>query len=135
MKLPALTLTAAALAVAPQAVAVAASNAQEAGVAGIAPANTLQLRPKAAMPTPTKTHRFAPFVAPLSEPDLDLLPRVDPRESESRSSCERATTLCYDPSTRRIVYKPARALMPDLPGLQAENISVRRDRITFKYSF
>ena len=135
MKLPALMLTAAALAAAPLATAAAASSTQEAGAASAVPGSPLQLRPKAAMPTPAKTHRFAPFVAPLSEPDPDLLPRVDPRESESRSSCERATTLCYDPSTRRIVYKPARALMPDLPGLQAENISVRRDRITFKYSF
>jgi hypothetical protein len=25
--------------------------------------------------------------------------------------------------------------MPDLPGLQRENISVKRDRIVFRYSF
>lgn len=134
MKYCLLTLAAVALAATPHAIAAAASTALEAASPG-AQVNPLQLRPKAAMPTPAKTHRFAPFVAPLAEPDLDLLPRVDPREGESRSSCARATTLCYDPSTRRIVYKPARALMPELPGLQAENISVRRDRVTFKYSF
>lgn len=134
MKLLVLTLAAAALIAAPQATASAASTAQDAGASG-ASGSALQLRPKAAIPTPAKAHRFAPFVAPLSEPDPDLLPRADPREEESRSSCQRSTTLCYDPSTRRIVYKPARALMPDLPGMQAENISVRRDRITFKYSF
>ena len=133
MKYFLLTLAAAALTAAPHGIAAAASTAHEAS-SGLQ-VNPLQLRPKAAMPTPAKSHRFAPFVAPLAEPDLDLLPRVDPREGESRSSCERATTLCYDPSTRRIVYKPARALMPELPGLQAENISVRRDRVTFKYSF
>lgn len=134
MKLLVLTLAAAAYAAAPQASGASGTGGPEAATSA-SQAGALQLRPKAAMPTPAKTHRFAPFIAPLAEPDLDLLPRVDPRERESRSSCERATTLCYDPSTRRIVYKPARALMPDLPGMQAENISVRRDRITFKYSF
>ena len=135
MKLFALTLLAAALVAAPDAVAAASHGTTDAVAASASQGNPLQLRPKAAMPTPAKTHRFAPFVAPLAEPELDLLPRVDPREGESRSSCQHATTLCYDPSTRRIVYKPARALMPDLPGMHAENISVRRDRITFKYSF
>ena len=95
----------------------------------------LQLRPKSGVATLTPTHRFAPFVAPLSEPDLELMPRVDGRLEESRSSCSSERSLCYDPSSGRIVYKPARAFMPDLPGLQRENISVKRDRITFRYSF
>jgi hypothetical protein len=125
-------LAAFAIAAAPRATAAAAPSVE---ATSAAPPAALQLRPKSAMPTPAKAHTFAPFVAPLAEPELDLLPRIDPRANESRSSCERATTLCYDPNSRRIVYKPARALMPDLPGMQAENISVKRDRITFKYSF
>ena len=131
---PFLLTLAAALTAAPHAIAAAATTAFDAASPGTQP-HPLQLRPKAALPTPAKSHRFAPFMAPLDEPDPDLLPRVDPREGESRSSCARATTLCYDPATRKIVYKPARALMPQFPGLQAENISVRRDRVTFKYSF
>lgn len=95
----------------------------------------LLLRPKSAIPTPAKSHHFAPFVAPQQEPDLDLLPRDDPRNDGSRSSCNSHRSLCYDPGSGRIVYKPARALMPELPGLQRENISVRRDRVTFRYSF
>jgi hypothetical protein len=99
-----------------------------------APPPPLQLRPKAAIST-IAAHNSAPFVAPSSEPDLDLLPRRDSRLEQSRSSCSTERSLCYDPGSGRIVYKPARALMPDIPGLQRENISVKRDRIVFRYSF
>lgn len=95
----------------------------------------LKLRPKAAFAAALTPRAAAPFTTPSGEPDLDLLPRADPRLAESRSSCSGANALCYDPHSGRIVYKPARALMPDLPGLQRENISVKRDRITFRYSF
>jgi hypothetical protein len=93
----------------------------------------LQLRPKAAMAS--TAHKDAPFVNPSSEPDLDLIPRRDPRHEQSRSSCEGERTLCYDPAAGRIVYKPARQLMPEIPGLQRENISIKRDRIVFRYTF
>lgn len=131
MKLLVLFLAGAAILAAPKATAAAAPSTQDASPA----VHPLQLRPKAALPTPEKAHRFAPFVAPLNEPDVDLLPRIDPRHEASRSSCSGQNSLCYDPASGRIVYKPARALMPEIPGLQPENISVKRDRITFRYSF
>ena len=56
-------------------------------------------------------------------------------EQQSRSSCNSDRSLCYDAASGRIVYKPARALMPDIPGLTRENISVKRDRIVLRYSF
>src|SRR5687768_5199222 len=130
MKVLVLVIAAVALVATPLAAAAAAPSAPEGS-----PAPNLQLRPKAALPTPAKTHRFAPFVAPLNEPDVELLPRIDPRNDASRSSCNGESSLCYDPGSGRIVYKPARALMPELPGLRAENISVKRDRITLRYSF
>ena len=114
-------------------VALAAASASATDVA--APKAPLQLKPKAAIATMTPTHRFAPFVMPLSEPDPELLPRRDERLEQSRSSCSGDRSLCYDPNSGRIVYKPARALMPDIPGLQRENISVKRDRIVLRYSF
>ena len=87
--------------------------------------------PKAAASAPS-----APFVMPIgNEPELDLFPRNDVRNEQSRSSCANSTTLCYDPNERRIVFKPARNFMPDLPGLTRENISVKRDRIVFRYSW
>jgi hypothetical protein len=95
----------------------------------------LQLKPKAAIVTPAP-HSSAPFVNPaMGEPDLDLAPRRDGRQDQSRSSCNSERALCYDPGSGRIVYKPARQYMPDIPGLQRENISVKRDRIELRYSF
>jgi hypothetical protein len=100
----------------------------------------LQLRPKAAlvtsMATSTATHQNAPFVMPLAgDRKLDLLPRRDERQEVSRSSCSGEHSLCYDPTSGHIVYKPARSLMPVIPGLQPENISLKRDRIVLRYSF
>jgi len=98
-------------------------------------AKPLQLKvPKAALTTSTPA-ATAPFAIPMGEPEPMLMPPPDARQAQSRSSCENATTLCYDATERRIVYKPARNLMPDLPGLTRENISVKRDRIVFRYSF
>jgi len=94
----------------------------------------LELKPKAALMAPSQA-RSAPFLAPTGEPELALLPRRDARLESSRSSCSGDRSLCYDPASGRIVYKPARALMPDLPGMQPENISVKRDRIVLRYSF
>lgn len=95
----------------------------------------LQLKSKSAIAT-VVPHRSAPFVQPLGEPEPEpLVSRRDLREDQSRSSCESGRDLCYDQQAGRIVYRPARQYMPDLPGLQPENISIRRGRIVLKYSF
>lgn len=96
---------------------------------------TLKLKPKAAIAALPRVAPNAPFLSPAGEPELELAPRSDPRSVSSRSTCDADRTLCYDASTGRIVYKPARALMPDIPGLRPENISVKRNRIVFRYSF
>jgi hypothetical protein len=105
-----------------------------AGASDAKPPAPLQLRPKSAIST-TTVHSSAPFVVAVGEPELDLLPRRDERLEQSRSSCSGDRSLCYDPGSGRIVYKPARMLMPDIPGLQRENISVKRDRVVLRYSF
>jgi hypothetical protein len=101
----------------------------------------LQLRPKAALaavasPAPSLAPKIAPFLAnpAASEPGLDL---ASPRSqaAQPKPGCSRAASLCYEADTGRIVFKPARQFMPDLPGLQRENISLKRDRIIFRYSF
>jgi len=79
----------------------------------------------------------APFVAPRPR---DIVPELLLREELDRrapaSGCDAAATdLCYDLKEARIVYRPARAYMPSVPGLRAESISLRHDRIVFKYSF
>jgi len=99
-------------------------------------AQPLQLKvPKSALATNLVTHSNAPFNTPLGEPDLGLIPKHDARHEQSRSACSNTATLCYDASENRIVYKPARNFMPDLPGMTRENISVKRDRVVFRYSF
>ena len=101
------------------------------------PAPPLKLRSKAAMAEVLSSRPSpAPFRAPVVEPELELtMQSPDPRLETKRWSCTGESSLCYDPDSRRIIYKPARALMPEIPGLQRENISLKRDRITFKYSF
>jgi len=95
----------------------------------------LQLRPKAAL-TPVPSHDAAPFVVhPIGEPEIELLPRQPMRLNESRSACDGTNAVCYDPSSGRIEVASARNYMPDLPGLRRETISIKRDRILFRYTF
>ena len=116
--------------------ALAAAPAADASDQGVAPP-PLKLRSKAAVAEVLSPRASAaPFREPAPGPDMDqVLQPSDPRVETKRWSCTGESSLCYDPDARRIVYKPARGLMPELPGLRRENISVRRDRITFKYSF
>lgn len=97
----------------------------------------LQLRPKSVTIESPLALQRAPFVAHPGEPVLDLVvPREDERMKDSRSSCDRAgQSLCYDSGSGKIVYKKTREYMPELPGMRAEHISLKRDRITFKYTF
>ena len=114
-----------ALATAPFAARAAASGDGDKG---------LRLAPKEAIAT-TIAGRHAPFVFSDDDPtDLDFVPHPESRRG-SPSSCDGDRTLCYDPANGHIVYKPVRNFMPDIPGLQRENISVNRHRILFKYSF
>ena len=104
-------------------------------VAAVEPTPPLQLKPKSAIVTAAPQHNYAPFIVPAAdEPVLNLMPH-DPRHDQSRSSCNSERALCYDAISGHIVYKPARQYMPDLPGLQRENISVKRDKVVLRYSF
>lgn len=115
--------------------AMALAAATPKGEAAEAQPPVLKLKPKAAIVS-TISERSAPFAAwPSAEPALELVPRPDPRQEASNSSCSGERSLCYDPGSGKIVYKPARNFMPDIPGLRRENISVRRDRIVFRYTF
>jgi len=114
------------------AVALAASPK---AIANEAPPLTLKV-PKAAIAAaaPAPAQANAPFTNPAAVPELVLAP-PPVQHAQSPSACSKLATLCYDAEDRRLVFKPARNFMPDLPGLTRENISVRRDRIVFRYSF
>jgi hypothetical protein len=103
------------------------------------PEKALQLRPKAAMTSamavPKVQQAQAPFLSSSSaEPELVLTSPATAQEA-SRSSCNGERSLCYDSASGRVVYKPARQLMPDIPGLRPENISLKRNQLVFRYSF
>lgn len=120
----------------PFALALAAAPASAEGFEAPAQSAPLKLRPKAAIFSGTAAPRTqAPFVASVREPELELMPRHDERAQSKRWSCNGESALCYDPDSGRVVYKPARNYMPEIPGLQRENISVKRDRIVLRYSF
>src|SRR5436853_2500527 len=78
--------------------------------------------------------------APFARGGRDPMPELMMREEQERrgpsGSCEAtASALCYDLADRRIVYRQARAYMPQFDGLRAESVSLRHDKVIFKYSF
>jgi hypothetical protein len=95
----------------------------------------LQLKPKLLVSSAAAAP--APFATPPTDGGHPLEMAVDaPHREGSRSACGIESTWCYDAAEGgRIVYKPARRFMPHINGLTPENISVKRDRIVFRYSF
>jgi len=88
----------------------------------------------------------APSTAPHEAAVHDALPmresvpfQVEHALDDARvahSACERsAHDVCYDAAEGRIVYRAARGYMPRLGELTPESVSLRRNRIVFKYSF
>ncbi len=78
----------------------------------------------------------APFTRAVRDPLPELMLREEQERRGPRGACEHAATdVCYDIADGRVVYRPARKFMPRLDGFNAESISLRRDRILFKYSF
>ncbi len=84
----------------------------------------------------SKRHVQAPFTATGRDPLPEILLHAEQESRGPRGACEHAATdLCYDLADRRIVYRPARQYMPRFDGLTPESISLRHDRLIFKYSF
>lgn len=80
-------------------------------------------------------HANAPFRA-AHDPIPGLLHREDALSRMPRAACEaHARDLCYDLVDRRIVYRPVRRYMPRFDGLTPESVSLRSDRVNFRYSF
>ena len=100
-------------------------------------AHALELKPKAALAaaaSPVAAHVAAPFTASGPQ-EVDFTPEPEQPRHMANSSCGMDRPVCYDMASGHIVFKPARALMPQIPGLTPENISVKRDRIIFRYTF
>ena len=96
---------------------------------------SLRSRSLASASAATAKASDAPFRA-VRDPLPEMILAEELERRGPRGSCETATTdLCYDLRDGRVVYRRARAYMPKFDGLTAESVSVRRDRIVFKYSF
>ena len=81
-------------------------------------------------------HADAPFAT--GRDPLPALIRLEERENRlgPRGGCDYTSKdLCYDLADARIVYRPARNYMPSVPGLAADSVSLRHNRIVFKYTF
>lgn len=77
----------------------------------------------------------APFRR-AQDPMPEMILREELERRGPRGACESsALDLCYDLRDGRVVYRPVRRYMPTIEGLRPESISLRRDRIVFKYSF
>jgi hypothetical protein len=78
---------------------------------------------------------------PSSTQGRDQLPELLLRAESDRNGfnggCagEGPTDVCYDLREKRMVYRGARAYMPRIEGLTAENISLRHDGFVLRYSF
>lgn len=84
----------------------------------------------------------APFVSSRDSSALfrDPLPELLLNEEQDRrmpgGRCEAAARdLCLDAASGRIVYRGARNYMPKFDGLTPESVSVRGNRVIFRYSF
>jgi hypothetical protein len=97
---------------------------------------SLKNKALASAAAPSTKQSEAPFVAardPLGQ--LLMLEEQDRRDARGGRCEAAASALCYDAAEGRIVYKSARKYMPQFEGLTAESVSVRSNRVTFKYSF
>jgi hypothetical protein len=96
---------------------------------------SLKSKALAAAGAPGAKQAEAPFTSGR-DPMPQLLMMEEQERRGPQGSCEfSAHDLCYDLADRRIVYRPARAWMPKFEGLQAENVTLRTNRIVFKYTF
>lgn len=76
---------------------------------------------------------------PLIRKDNDSIDifRGSPRTLERLpNACDQNSgSLCFDYRSGRTVYKPMRKLLPEIPGMTAHNLSLRRNKIVAQYTF
>jgi hypothetical protein len=117
----------------------------------LAPAANAQIAKKSApasMPnvlTSVSIHTTAPTSIITNEPlfrdptfgGLGNLGETDGRDSKTAPfSCKNdSAVVCYDYRRGQSMIPLTRSLMPDVPGLKKEGLSVKRDKVMVRYSF
>jgi hypothetical protein len=105
--------------------------------AAISSAAAVSSAPALAPPAAAPHNVLAPFTA-VRNPLPDLSPtREEPKLLRGpRGACESPTVdVCYDLTEGRIVFRPVRRYMPKLGELEPDSVSLRPNRITFRYTF
>ena len=59
----------------------------------------------------------------------------DGRRQLPHGCAKQSGALCYDYRAGHAIYKPMRKLLPDIPGMTPDNLSLRRNKIVARYSF
>lgn len=82
---------------------------------------------------------LAPFNAGLVDvpgPLTQLAPPNTPDREPIPGACSTSGgALCYDYKTERAVFTPALELMPEISGMRREGLTLKRQKVTFNYSF
>lgn len=117
-------------------IAVTAVLASLAFVANAADGVELSLRTKALASTSVAPKSDAPFAAGRDPFPYIMMQEEQQRRGPQGVGCEfTARDVCYDLADGRVVYRPVREYMPKFDGLKPESVSLRHNRIVFKYSF
>jgi hypothetical protein len=79
---------------------------------------------------------FNPGLVDVPAPFTQLAPpRTLVRETIPGACSTSGGALCYDYMTGRAVLTQARELMPEISGMRRESLTLKRDKVTFNYSF
>ena len=117
-------------------IAVTAVLASLAFAANAADGVELSLKTKALASASVAPKSDAPFAAGRDPFPLLMLQEEQERRGPRGVGCEfTARDVCYDLADGRVVYRPVRAYMPKFDGLRPESVSLRHNRVVFKYSF
>lgn len=130
-----LTATAPLLRVAPLVCAVTMSVAVNA-----AEPRQKSVKPSAATPAKTvvlttRTIAPGPVFSQIDRTSDLLKPPSNNNVAPPNSCSANSSSLCYDYRTGRAVFKPTKRLLPAVPGLTPESITLKRDRLALNYSF
>jgi len=64
-----------------------------------------------------------------------LRPPAQAAEQASDRCMDAGAFLCYDARSRKVIYKPMRKLLPEIPGMTPHNLTLGRNKITASYTF
>jgi hypothetical protein len=80
-------------------------------------------------------HSSGPAFGQVDRSNEWLKPPTSGSAAPPNACSASASSLCYDYRTGRAVFRPTKHLLPPVPGLKPESITLKRDRLALNYSF